>query len=198
MFKVLIPFTCCCLHVTCAYFNCICRLNSIYLSLVQICCQCWSLLRNACCQEETYISEEEGGTTLNCSLHSLPDFVLLVSPNAGHVSDPAPYCLFVGLFWFTCLFFLRCTLTWLFAVLFIRLLKATFTTLQPLQTSPRHFPLCHFLKHKHPVVSAFWLSLWESTGLCHDWLTLHDWFLLLHTCKRLKKTTWIFYKEGQL
>lgn len=44
---------------------------------VQICRECGSLLRDACCQEETYISEE-GGTTVDVSFHSLPVFLCLL------------------------------------------------------------------------------------------------------------------------
>lgn len=70
-------------------------IRSLCLSLIQICCQCWSLLRNACCQEETYITEEEGGTTVEYSLHSLTVFLWPPHPflqHWTHVFIPAPHC----------------------------------------------------------------------------------------------------------
>ncbi len=84
------------------FFNCIfsssTTLSSVSLSPIQICCQRWSLLRNACCQEETYITEEEGGTTVDYSLHSLPVFLFpshLSFQHWTHVFIPAPHYLFI-------------------------------------------------------------------------------------------------------
>lgn len=50
-------------------------LTGVSLSSFQICRQRGSLLRNACSKEETYITEEEGGTTVNDCIHSLPVFL---------------------------------------------------------------------------------------------------------------------------
>lgn len=46
-------------------------LTYVCLPLVQISCQRWPFLWNASCQEEAYIAEEEGGTTI-VFLHHIP------------------------------------------------------------------------------------------------------------------------------
>lgn len=72
-------------------------LTSVSLSPVQICRKCWSLLWNACRQEETYISEEEGGTTIDSlsvflchshlsfqhRTHVFVPYYLLISPSSN-------------------------------------------------------------------------------------------------------------------
>lgn len=71
----------------------------VSLSPIQICCQCGSLLRNACRKEETYITEEEGGTTVDYSLHSLPVFLCPSHLSLQHwtyVFIPAPHYLFIS------------------------------------------------------------------------------------------------------
>lgn len=55
-------------------------LHCVSLSSVQVCRQRGSLLWNACRQEETYITEEEGGTAVDNTLHSLPVFLPLFIP----------------------------------------------------------------------------------------------------------------------
>lgn len=74
-------------------------LSHISLLFFQICCQCWSLLRNACCQEETYITEEEGGTTVDDSFHSsFPVFLCpshLSFQHGTRVPVPTLYYLFI-------------------------------------------------------------------------------------------------------
>lgn len=89
-----------------------------WLSSVQVCCQCRPLLWNAGCQEEAYITEEEGGAAVDQIFSSSPHLPSLplsrLLPNLASLLQTC-YCLTSVPF----LFFLF--------IIFLRLLKVAYS-----------------------------------------------------------------------